>query len=78
VLCTDVERDGAMRGPSLALYVEARRRFPHIAWQASGGVRHAQDLAALAEVGVDAAISGRALLESRLGAGELRPFLPNA
>jgi phosphoribosylformimino-5-aminoimidazole carboxamide ribotide isomerase len=78
VLCTDVARDGAMSGPNLALYAEAVRRFPGIAWQASGGVSCAADLHALATTGVAAAISGRALLEGRLSAEEVAPFLPAA
>jgi phosphoribosylformimino-5-aminoimidazole carboxamide ribotide isomerase len=78
VLCTDIARDGAMTGPNLALYAEARRRFPQLAWQASGGVRDASDLAALSQTGVAAAVSGKALLEERITSEELRPFLPNA
>ncbi|HTY92684.1 MAG TPA: 1-(5-phosphoribosyl)-5-[(5-phosphoribosylamino)methylideneamino] imidazole-4-carboxamide isomerase [Steroidobacteraceae bacterium] len=78
VLCTDIERDGALTGPSLALYRQARQRFPDIAWQASGGVRDAADLAALAQLGMAAAVSGKALLEERMTHEELRPFLPNA
>jgi phosphoribosylformimino-5-aminoimidazole carboxamide ribotide isomerase len=78
VLCTDVARDGAMTGPNVELYSEAIRRFSDIEWQASGGVRVGEDLRALAAIGVAAAISGRALLEQRLSAEELEPFLPNA
>jgi phosphoribosylformimino-5-aminoimidazole carboxamide ribotide isomerase len=78
VLCTDVARDGAMSGPNLELYREATRRFPDVDWQASGGVRSAADLRALAATGVSAAISGRALLEERFALEELTPFLPNA
>ncbi|MEI5617621.1 HisA/HisF-related TIM barrel protein, partial [Streptomyces brasiliscabiei] len=48
VLCTDIARDGALTGPNLQLYEEAVRRFPAIRWQASGGIRNAFDLAALA------------------------------
>jgi phosphoribosylformimino-5-aminoimidazole carboxamide ribotide isomerase len=75
VLCTDVERDGAMGGPAIDLYAEAMRRFPEVRWQASGGVRDAADLVALRTTGVAAAISGKALLEERIAADELRPFL---
>ncbi len=78
VLCTDIDRDGALSGPSLDLYREARARHPGIAWQASGGVRDAADLAALAQLGMAAAVSGKALLEARMTPEELRPFLPNA
>lgn len=78
VLCTDVARDGAMTGPNVELYREAIRRFAEVEWQASGGVRAGSDLQALAVTGVAATISGRALLEQRLTAAELAPFLPNA
>ena len=77
VLCTDVRRDGALTGPNLDLYREARRRHPAIAWQASGGIRDARDLQALAAAGVAAAISGKALLEDLIPIEELRPFLQN-
>lgn len=78
VLCTDVARDGMLAGPNLDLYREGVRRFPALEWQASGGIRGVQDLAALAQTGVAAAVSGRALLEERMNPEELRPFLPNA
>lgn len=78
VLCTDVARDGALSGPNVALYAEAVRRFPGVEWQASGGVSTAEDLHALAATGVASVISGRALLEGRLNAEELVPFLPAA
>ncbi|MEY4377014.1 MAG: hypothetical protein RJB26_1564 [Pseudomonadota bacterium] len=78
VLCTDVARDGALAGPNLELYAEAVRRFPGIAWQASGGVRDAADLTALRTVGVAGTVSGKALLEGRMTREELQPFLPAA
>ena len=78
VLCTDVGRDGALTGPNIELYGEAVRRFPDIEWQASGGIRNARDLHALAETGAAAAISGKALLEDLIPLEDLQPFLPNA
>ena len=78
VLCTDVARDGALSGPNIDLYQQCVRRFPGIAWQASGGVSAAADLHALAATGAAAVISGRALLEGRLTAEEIEPFLPAA
>ena len=78
VLCTDIERDGALAGPNLALYAEAMQRFPAVAWQASGGIASAADLRALAATRVAAAISGKALLEERIAPEEMRPYLPNA
>ncbi|MCZ6498337.1 MAG: HisA/HisF-related TIM barrel protein [Gammaproteobacteria bacterium] len=46
-------------------------------FQASGGVRDAKDLEALAQVGITHAVSGKALLEGRLSTAEIRSFLPN-
>jgi phosphoribosylformimino-5-aminoimidazole carboxamide ribotide isomerase len=78
VLCTDVDKDGALGGPNLALYRDCAARWPALAFQASGGVRDAADLAELAATGVAAAISGKALLEGRIRNEEIRRFLPNA
>jgi len=78
VLCTDIARDGALAGPNLSLYREVVARCREFAWQASGGVRDAGDLAALSATGVAGAVAGRALLEDRLGAEELKPFWPAA
>ncbi len=78
VLCTDVSRDGALAGPNVALYAEAAARHPGVAWQASGGVRDASDLAQLAAAGAAAAVSGKALLDGLIAPEEMRPYLPNA
>lgn len=78
VLCTDVDRDGALAGPNLELYRGCAARWPAVAWQASGGVRDARDLDELAATGVAGAVSGKALLEGRITDEEIRRFLPNA
>jgi phosphoribosylformimino-5-aminoimidazole carboxamide ribotide isomerase len=78
VLCTDIDRDGALSGPNLELYADCVRRWPQIAFVASGGVRDARDLTALARIGVAGAVSGKALLEGTLTPEEMKPFLPAA
>src|SRR6187549_2701930 len=78
VLCTDIERDGALSGPNVTLYRDCVQRWPGIEFQASGGVRDASDLKALAAAGVTATVSGKALLEGRLKPEEIRPFLRGA
>ncbi|HSC15370.1 MAG TPA: 1-(5-phosphoribosyl)-5-[(5-phosphoribosylamino)methylideneamino]imidazole-4-carboxamide isomerase [Gammaproteobacteria bacterium] len=78
VLCTDIERDGALSGPNVELYRDCVRRWPGIEFQASGGVRDVGDLRALAATGVAATVSGKALLEGRLKPEEIRPFLRGA
>jgi phosphoribosylformimino-5-aminoimidazole carboxamide ribotide isomerase len=78
VLCTDIDRDGALTGPNVDLYRDCAARWPAIEFQASGGVRSAADLAALAAAGAAAAVSGKALLEGRFTPEEIRPFLRGA
>jgi phosphoribosylformimino-5-aminoimidazole carboxamide ribotide isomerase len=78
VLCTDIDRDGALTGPNVDLYRDCAARWPGIEFQASGGVRNVADLAALAAAGAAAAVSGKALLEGRLTPEEIRPFLRGA
>ncbi len=69
-LCTDVSRDGMLSGPNTDLYAECVRRAPAASFIASGGVSQADDLSALADTGVAAAVSGKALLEGRISAEE--------
>ena len=78
VLCTDVGRDGAMTGPNFDLYRAVLDRYPSLRLQASGGVRHLADLAALSEIGLPAAITGRALLDGKISEAEVATFRPNA
>ena len=74
VLCTDVSRDGALSGPNFDLYVEILNRYPALQLQASGGVRDIDDLELLRELGVPAAITGRALLDGNISAEEIASF----
>jgi len=78
VLCTDVAKDGALNGPNIELYENCVQRWPSIQFQASGGVRNADDLADLSKINVAGAISGKALLEGKLSDEEIKRFLPSA
>ena len=59
VICTDISRDGAMRGANLELYRELSEKY-NIAIIASGGVSTMDDVRVLSEMGVDGAIIGKA------------------
>lgn len=78
LLCTDVGRDGAMTGPNFDLYSAILERYPALALQASGGVRHAADLRQLQRLGVPAAITGRALLDGAISETEVASFQQSA
>ena len=65
ILVTAVDREGRMEGPDLALMekIALRSKVPV---QASGGVRSADDLRKLADLGISAAIIGMALYTGKL------------
>lgn len=75
LLCTDIGRDGAMSGPNFELYAEIVRRYPDVRLQASGGVRNISDIEELREIGVPAAITGKALLDGKISTAEVNSFL---
>lgn len=60
VICTDISRDGAMKGTNLALYKELCEKFPKINFIASGGVSSLDDVKNLREMNVWGAIIGKA------------------
>jgi len=70
-LSTDISRDGTRRGPNVVLYDELVARWPGVEWIASGGVRHADDVAALRATGVAACVVGTALLDGTLNLDEI-------
>ena len=59
VICTDISRDGAMKGTNRALYKQLSERFS-IDLIASGGVSSMEDILALKEMGLHGAIIGKA------------------
>lgn len=63
LLCTDIARDGMMRGPNIELYRMIVARNEGFQLQASGGVRDAADIVAARDAGCAGAVLGRALLE---------------
>lgn len=65
LLCTDIARDGMLKGPNVALYSILRQKFPALQVQASGGVSSLEDLAWLKAIGTSGAIVGRALYERK-------------
>ena len=64
LLVTGIERDGAMQGPDLDLLAEVSA-LSGMAVIASGGVGNLSDLGAVAALGCEAVIIGRALYEGR-------------
>ena len=59
VICTDISRDGAMKGTNRELYKALSEKFS-IDLIASGGVSSLEDVAALKDLGLHGAIIGKA------------------
>ena len=59
IICTDISRDGAMKGTNLDLYRTMNRRY-QVNITASGGVSSMDDVLALKEMGLYGAIIGKA------------------
>lgn len=74
VICTDVAKDGLLKGPSIELYKEIMQEIPAIKLIASGGVSNVKDLEELQKTGVYGAIVGKAYYEGRITLEELAAF----
>lgn len=69
-ICTDIDRDGMLEGPSTDLYKEILE-IEGINLIASGGIASLNDLSALSGIGCEGAIVGKALYEGKIGLKEL-------
>lgn len=74
VICTDINCDGMLQGPSLKLYKEVLKECPSLYLIASGGVSSIDDIIALEEASVPGVIFGKALYEGRIKLSDLQRF----
>ena len=70
-ICTDVDKDGMMKGPAKELYKEILDSV-EISLIASGGITSVKDLEDLQESGCEGAIIGKAVYEGKITLKELR------
>lgn len=75
VICTDISKDGMLKGPSIDLYKKMLEEMPALYLIASGGVSSMQDIEQLAEANVPAVITGKAIYEGRIKMDDLARFL---
>ena len=71
VICTDISRDGKLKGPGLELYQTLLTQFPQLNLIASGGVSSIKDLENLKAIGIKQAIVGKAFYEGRISEKDL-------
>lgn len=71
VLCTEISKDGTLKGPATALYREIMTQFPQCHLIASGGVSSMNDLKELDQAGIPAVVFGKAIYEGRIALKDL-------
>lgn len=74
-ICTDVSKDGMLKGPAVDLYQKVIKKFPGVNLIASGGVSSIQDLENLAAIRPYGVIIGKAIYEGKIKLQDLKKFL---
>lgn len=69
-MCTDIEKDGMLDGPSFDIYREIVA-VGGLSLIASGGITSAADIITLRDAGCEGAIIGRAIYEGKISLAEL-------
>ena len=73
VLCTEISKDGTMRGPAIDLYKEIMSHYPQLHLIASGGVSCTEDIEQLEREGIPAVVFGKAYYEGKIDIERLNP-----
>lgn len=71
VLCTDISKDGTMKGPAISLYKQIKANLPNLHLIASGGVSCNEDIVKLQQEGIEAAVFGKAIYENKIDIDKL-------
>ena len=74
VICTDISKDGMLKGPAFNLYEKLIVSNPEIGLIASGGISSESELPKLAKIGCEAAIIGKAIYEKKISLRALSEF----
>ena len=72
-ICTDVSKDGMLKGPSISLYKKILKQNS-IDLIASGGISKIDDINQLSEIGCEGAIIGKAIYEKSISLKELEKY----
>jgi len=75
VICTDINKDGMLKGPSVSLYSKLVNKFPEIKIIASGGISKVNDFDQLHEIGIKSAILGKAFYDGLIKLTDLKRFI---
>ena len=75
VICTDISKDGMLKGPSFELYQRIMNQVPDLKLIASGGISTYEELPKLAEIGCEGTIIGKAIYENRISLKQLENYI---
>lgn len=73
-LCTDISKDGTLKGPNINLYRRVLADYNQIKLIASGGISSIDDMFKLSRSGVYGAVVGKAIYENKISLEELKQF----
>lgn len=74
-ICTDVTKDGLLKGTNLNMYRAIKQKLPHLFLIASGGVNQIDEIESLDRIGVNGVIIGKALYEGQIDLSQLKDYL---
>lgn len=77
VICTDISKDGMLKGPSFDLYEKILNENTTIKLIASGGISQFDELPRLAKMGCEGVIVGKAIYENRISLKEIENYIIN-
>lgn len=77
VICTDISKDGMLKGASTELYQEILEKTK-IQLVASGGISCIEDVYTMKEIGCSGTIIGKAIYENKISLNQLQNFIENA
>jgi phosphoribosylformimino-5-aminoimidazole carboxamide ribotide isomerase len=77
VICTDIDKDGMLEGPSLETYKGLKAEDSELHLIASGGISKMEDIELLDEAGIDGVIIGKAIYEGKISLLTLESYILN-
>jgi phosphoribosylformimino-5-aminoimidazole carboxamide ribotide isomerase len=75
VICTDIDKDGMLEGPSLQTYRELKAEDGQLHLVASGGISRMEDIELLDDEGIDGVIIGKAIYEGKIALKTLENYI---
>lgn len=74
-ICTDIDKDGMLDGPSMQTYMEIKKEHEPLYLIASGGISGMKDIEKLLESGIEGVIVGKAIYEQKISLQTLESFI---